>query len=141
MPGKRSPKADAELIPITLAEGIEVDYCPVTKGIWFDAGELNVLTNLKDDIPQLGQSLKEARETNYPSPSGRGNLWEMKFHPDYDVMIDFCKETGGVWLDKGELEKLVKISASLGDPRSKIMKAVKFFRDNGYEVLGAKIER
>lgn len=135
---KKSPKANAELITIKLAEGIEVDYCPETLGIWFDAGELNVMTNLAEDIPQLAGSLDQAKETNFKSPTGSGNLWEMKFHPDFDVLIDFCKETGGVWLDKGELEKLVKISSTLGDPKSKVLRAVKFFHDNGYQILGAK---
>ena len=138
---RKSPKADAELITIRLAEGIEVDYCPQTLGIWFDAGELNVMTNLQQDVPELNSSMQTAQETKYKSPTGPGNLWEMKYHPDHDVLIDFCKDTGGVWLDKGELEKLVKISTKLGDPKSKFMKTVKYFKDNGYELLGAGAQK
>jgi Zn-finger nucleic acid-binding protein len=137
---KRSPKANAELIPITLTEGIEVDYCPVTKGIWFDPGELSEMTDLKEDLPEIGESIKAATKTNYKSPDGKGYLWEMKFHPKHDVLIDFCKESGGIWLDKGELEKLEKISAGLESPASKVMRAMQHFQKHGYQILSVKTQ-
>ena len=87
---KRSPKADAVLIPITLDDGIELAYCPVTKGIWLNAGELSLLTHLAEDIPAFETAISDAVETPHLSPVSTQNLKEVRFHPDHDVRIDVC---------------------------------------------------
>ena len=36
----------------------------------------------------------------------------------YGVEIDVCTRTGGVWMDKGELEKIVRMVRADTDPQS-----------------------
>jgi len=126
---KRSPKAGVPMVPFMLDEGIEVDICPLTKGIWLDLGELQVLTGLEADLPYFKDAVATSRETLWPSPTANCRLREIRFHPDYDVVIDYCPVSGGVWLDKGELDKLKEIAMQIGDPKSKMLGAVRALAD------------
>ena len=60
---KISPKAGVPMTPFMLDEGVEVDICPVTKGIWLDLGELRVITRLSADLPYFAQAMATSRET------------------------------------------------------------------------------
>lgn len=121
-----SPKAGVPMTPFHLdAEGIEIDICPMTKGIWLDLGELRTLTGLAADLPYFTDAMAASRETIWPSPSAPCRLREIKFHPSYEVVIDYCPQSGGIWLDKGELDKLKAIAAEIGDPKSKVLSAVR----------------
>jgi Zn-finger nucleic acid-binding protein len=136
---KRSPKAGGELVPITLDDGVELDYCPVTKGIGFDAGEFSVLTLLAEDIPAFETAVSDAAETPYPSPMGTQNFKEVRFDPDHDVRIDVCLESGGIWLDRGELEKLQAIAAHLDSPQSRVLRAAQHLKEHGYDIVDARV--
>ena len=118
---KRSPKAGVEMTPFMLDEGIEIDICPLTKGIWLDLGELRVLTGLEADLPFFRDAVAAAKETIWPSPVAACTLREIRFHPSFEVVIDYCPVSGGIWLDRGELDKLKQIAAQIGDPKSKVL--------------------
>lgn len=122
---KRSPKADTEMMPFMLDEGIEIDICPISKGLWFDAGELAVLTGLAADVPAIQHALQNAQQTQWRSPVAECNLMEIHFHYMFDVRIDYCPQSGGIWLDKGELDKLKSIAARIDNPTSRLLGAVK----------------
>lgn len=122
---KRSPKAGVPMTPFKLDEGIEIDICPITKGIWLDLGELRVLTGLEADLPFFRDAVAAATETIWPSPVASCTLREIRFHPSHEVVIDYCPVSGGIWLDKGELDKLKQIAAQIGDPKSKVLGVVK----------------
>lgn len=127
---KRSPKAGVLMDPFFLDEGIEVDICPLTKGIWLDLGELRVLTGLEADLPYFKDAVASSVETLWPSPNAPCKLREIRFHPEHQVVIDYCPQSGGIWLDKGELDKLKEIAASIGDPKSKVLSVVKTLTDS-----------
>ena len=122
---KRSPKAGIPMTPFELEEGIEIDICPLTKGIWLDLGELRVLTGLEADLPYFKEAVAASTETIWPSPVAHCNLREIRFHPSYQVVIDYCPVSGGIWLDRGELDKLKDIATQIGDPKSKMIGLVK----------------
>lgn len=113
-----------------LEEGVEIDICPVTKGLWLDLGELAVLTGLEVDLPYFHQAVASSRETLWPSPSAPCKLREMRFDPSHEVVIDYCPQSGGVWLDAGELDKLKAIAAQIGDPKSKLLHIVRRMADS-----------
>jgi Zn-finger nucleic acid-binding protein len=125
-----SPKAGVPMTPFMLDEGVEIDICPMTKGIWFDLGELRVLTGLAADLPYFKDALEHSRETIWPSPSAPCRLREIKFHPEFEVVIDYCPQSGGIWLDRGELDKLKLIAAQIGDPKSKVLGLVRRMADS-----------
>jgi Zn-finger nucleic acid-binding protein len=122
---KRSPKAGVPMNPFMLPEGVEIDICPVTKGIWLDLGELRVLTGLESDLPFFKDAVASSTETIWPSPVANCRLREIRFHPAREVVIDYCPASGGIWLDKGELDKLKDIAGQIGDPKSKVLGIVK----------------
>lgn len=117
------------MTPFMLDEGIEIDICPITKGIWLDLGELRVLTGLEADLPYFKEAVQYSKETIWPSPVASCTLREICFHPSYQVVIDYCPHSGGIWLDKGELDKLKQIAAQIGDPKSKVLGVVKRMAD------------
>ena len=113
------------MTPFILDEGIEIDICPITKGIWLDLGELRELTGLAADLPYFQDAVANATETIWPSPVANCTLREIIFHPRHEVVIDYCPVSGGIWLDKGELDKLKRIASEIGDPKSKVLGVVK----------------
>jgi len=137
---KRSPKAGGELVPITLDDGVELDYCPVTKGIGFDAGEFSVLTLLAEDIPAFETAVSDAAETPYPSPMGTQNFKEVRFDPDHDVRIDVCLESGGIWLDRGELGNFNTSPHTCTPPLARVLRAAQHLSKHGYEIIEAPVE-
>ena len=80
-----------------------------------------MLTGLEADLPFFKQAVARSTETIWPSPVADCRLREIHFHPDYELIIDYCPQSGGIWLDKGELDKLREIAGRLGDPRAKVL--------------------
>jgi len=61
-------------------EGVEIDYCPLTNGIWLDAGELDVL--FED---------RKAAEEFISSFSIDERSREKKLHfPGYTIVVTLC---------------------------------------------------
>ena len=95
-------------------EKIELDYCVNCSGVWFDAGELELLletmqlggpslsldniltspeaksTEKKWRCPVCGQKMKKATVGHKP-----------------EVLIDACPQGDGLWFDSGEVSQLV----------------------------------
>ncbi len=105
--------------------GIEIDICPLTHGIWLDLGELSALIGLEADLPYFREAMADSRDTIWPSPVANCRLREIRFHPQYDVVIDYCPVSGGIWLDAGELDKLKQIASELRPPFSRAVDALR----------------
>lgn len=133
----KCPKCQDELHVITF-EGVDVDFCSGCKGIWFDEDEVAFAMELPEDIPQLADVQKQARQTDYECPrcGSSSMLEEMKFTPVNELLIDRCPQCKGIWLDNQEFPKLERIAAHIGDPKSKILLASKQLQAKGYQVLG-----
>ena len=54
---------------------------------------------------KVSEEAKAAGTSSMKCPRCDGNLKENKFE---EIMIDTCDKCGGVWLDSGELEQLMK---------------------------------
>lgn len=54
---------------------------------------------------KVAEEAKAAGTSSMQCPRCDGNLKESKFE---EVLIDTCDKCGGVWLDSGELEQLIK---------------------------------
>jgi Zn-finger nucleic acid-binding protein len=86
---------------------IELDYCPVCFGVWFDAGEIELLLRTES----AGTSLSEFElerpkspviEAKRPCPLCR-NLMIKMTTPNQDIIIDQCPNNEGFWFDRGEV--------------------------------------
>ncbi len=97
---------------------IELDYCQSCKGVWFDAGELELLLEaggVKDARQSLGDvlHLTEPRtsEKKRRCPICARNMKKVKIGSEAGVMIDACIHHDGLWFDGGEVAALVNIIA------------------------------
>lgn len=120
----RSPKAGVRMKTHRLSNGVDIDVCPLTGGVWLELGELASLTSLSNDLPYFAAAVATSRETIWPSPSAPCMLREIKFHPDFDIVLDYCPVSGGLWLDAGELKKVRALLATLSPPYSALAAAL-----------------
>ena len=91
----------------TYGRNIIIDVCPKCSGIWLDKNELGKI--LKDK--KLANYLTKHIGTKSRSPMVCPRCgMTMDIEKADDVEVDVCLNCGGVWLDKGELEKLKEIS-------------------------------
>lgn len=98
--------SDQQLTRILTREGVEIDRCPNCEGVWLDRGELFLFTR---DSKTVSDGLDEALLT--PRPGERvsprsGKPMQQITYPGGPV-LDYCPETGGLWLDAKELEALI----------------------------------
>lgn len=91
---------------------IELDYCEKCRGVWFDAGELELLLELeKPDI--FIKEMLEKGEVRYDEDKRKCPLCAQKMKKstlgqEPKVLIDVCPRAEGIWLDGGEVGQLRK---------------------------------
>lgn len=95
-------------------EHIELDYCPECAGVWFDAGELELLL----ETMQLEQSLLSL-DSILTSPEAKSDEKKRKcpicgqkmkkatVGHQPEVLIDACNGGDGLWFDAGEVGQLI----------------------------------
>jgi Zn-finger nucleic acid-binding protein len=94
-------------------EGIEIDECRACQGIWFDADELRRVKDVTDpDLKWMDVDLWQhpdrfgASDTQTVCPKCAAPLATVGYEGT-DVEIDLCPACRGIWLDSGELEKII----------------------------------
>lgn len=108
----RCPKCKVFLVS-RMFGNIEVDYCPKCAGLWFEENELNLLKDERDrELRWLDIDLWE-EETEFKVSSGIRicsscgvPLYEVRYGSS-KVIVDVCGLCKGIWLDKGEFEKII----------------------------------
>jgi hypothetical protein len=107
-------------------EQIEIDYCNGCEGLWFDAGELELLLETEKDRSRFSNLFKEAepeKEKSYDCPICGKRMLKFEVGEQAKVVIDKCKRNHGLWLDKGELEQVLQLSSQ--NRESKIINLLK----------------
>jgi uncharacterized protein len=94
---------------------IEIDFCAVCHGVWFDSGELELLLgimNLTDGDKLFRETLSspEARtpEKKRRCPICLQYMRKVTVGERPAVLIDVCNNAHGLWFDGGEVNHLVK---------------------------------
>lgn len=94
--------------------GLEIDTCSECQGLWFDPGELRKFFTSQTIKKQfyLDDSVQSLQAVGYTistkaraCPRCRKAMKETLVS---EVSVDICPECHGVWLDHGELKRLVK---------------------------------
>ncbi|MBT9160786.1 MAG: zf-TFIIB domain-containing protein [Dehalococcoidia bacterium] len=95
-------------------EHIELDYCPDCAGVWFDAGELELLLETmqpEGSILSLDSILTspEARaaEKKRKCPICGKGMKKATVGHEPEVLIDACNRGDGLWFDAGEVGQLI----------------------------------
>jgi Zn-finger nucleic acid-binding protein len=92
---------------------VEVDFCPVCLGIWFEQEELRWAKDEKDK--QLNwldvdlwrdKSRFQLSRSRRTCPVCRVLLCEVNYD-DSKIKVDFCKSCNGIWLDRGEFKQIM----------------------------------
>lgn len=96
-------------------KNIELDYCPVCHGVWFDAGELELLMeaaglgNHRRYLEDMFNAPKAATaEKQCKCPVCRHKMKKTYIDEDKKIIVDICHVGDGLWFDGGEVENLVK---------------------------------
>jgi Zn-finger nucleic acid-binding protein len=89
--------------------GITLDICAGCAGLWADPGELASLTGSESNFRSI---FGERRETQLPCPRGcPTTLYETSYtNLDRGLLLDGCDRCGGVFLDAGELERVIEVN-------------------------------
>ncbi len=91
---------------------IELDLCPDCRGIWFDAGELELL--LEEGDAATLTAAGEFAEASRPCPLCDEKMNKVNIGPSQRVLIDTCPRGCGVWFDDNELQELTEDLAEKG---------------------------
>ena len=109
----KCPNCRIDLVSQDL-KGIVLDHCEKCDGLWFDKGELDRAKNEADenlegfDYPLWIETDKmSAAKGNRLCPKCHENMAVVNYAGYEDVPVDLCHTCHGVWLDKGELERIV----------------------------------
>ncbi|MEE4257970.1 MAG: zf-TFIIB domain-containing protein [Bacteroidales bacterium] len=115
----RSPISNEPMLVLELA-GIEIDYCPMTHGIWLDAGELEELYQDRKTADDLIASFKvdeNSREKRVRCPICNKKMEKVLVQDT--VVIDRCTRGHGLWFDEGELLQVLEMES--GDNDGKVI--------------------
>jgi len=91
---------------------IELDYCGKCHGVWFDAGELELLLGSLglDSASPFLSSILEAEEAKTDEKKRRCPLCRRKMKKanlEMKVLVDLCPQGEGIWFDGGEVGVLI----------------------------------
>jgi len=88
---------------------IELDYCSVCHGIWFDRGELELLldTLTSGTTRELVNSLMQrpqlkVQEKSRKCPICRRVMGKIDIGSGQEIIVDVCSAGHGLWFDGGE---------------------------------------
>jgi Zn-finger nucleic acid-binding protein len=102
-------------------EGVHIETCPACGGDWLDAGELDSIVRAREVRFDQKECLAIAQATkishvklatlnrHLTCPRCGGTTHPINYGDDSGLIIDKCAQCGGVWLEKGEIEKIQEL--------------------------------
>ncbi len=94
---------------------IELDYCLVCEGVWFDAGELDLLISslITEGAGRSPKDLLTPREAEVSEARRKCPICGRKMEKVWlgekpGVLIDRCPRGDGLWFDGGELHQVLR---------------------------------
>lgn len=105
----RCPACEAPLLAIEYDE-VEVDYCTECRGIWLDAGELELLFGDGAHVQEFLRGGVDApgRESARKCPICRTTMGKQRTRGGEEILYDQCPNGHGLWLDDGELSAIMR---------------------------------
>ena len=103
------PTCKVEMDPLKY-EKVTVDRCSQCEGVWLDYGELRLIATIQDKQfteEELEAAMRaDSRKTEESPVLCPRCDTRMEKRESHDTIIDMCPQGHGVWLDKGELERI-----------------------------------
>jgi len=111
----RCPKCRADMEQIDY-EGTEIDRCVICKGIWFDAGEIEIMKDKQAaatiDTGDAKIGKQSNKFDNYQCPRCSGAMVRVVDPKQTHIWYETCSSCNGSYLDAGELLDLSKLTIS-----------------------------
>ncbi len=120
------PLCKNEPMVVLELDEVEIDYCISCKGIWLDAGELELLLEDAGEKEALLSSFEvdsATKEKSVKCPICDKKMRKALFGKEQKVRIDKCRRNDGIWFDEGELEKVIAMGSF--DKENKILNLLK----------------
>jgi len=109
----RCPKCRADMEQLEF-DGTEVDRCTICKGIWFDAGEIEVMRDNRAavaiDIGDASTGKQKNAMDHYQCPRCSGSMVRVVDPQQRHIWYETCGSCNGSFLDAGELLDLSKVT-------------------------------
>jgi Zn-finger nucleic acid-binding protein len=93
-------------------ENVEIDHCTGCGGVWLDGGELELLLEGAANRDELMATLSEqfeVREKKIRCPICSRKLRKIRYGPHKDLILDQCVRGDGLWFDRDELLRALKM--------------------------------
>ena len=122
-------------------DDIELDYCTACKGVWFDAGELDLLLEAADIdnydsfIDSFLDSFLEKAEAETPEKKRKCPICNSKMRKVFiddanQVLVDFCRHEHGIWFDNQEVHRLMELlTEKIPDKKDSTQQVMNFLAD------------
>jgi uncharacterized protein len=117
---RRCIKCQELMVPKNIEE-VEVDFCPTCQGIWLDRGEVHQLrAKIDKNIDELATLLGTPSGKDAAGPM-EGRLCPMcqsqlGIASFGQYSVEHCLRCGGMFLDPGELNKMMDLIKSMKKP-------------------------
>ena len=116
---------------------IELDYCLQCSGVWFDAGELDLLvealTSDGECISQGGLLTPDkaaVTEARHKCPVCNQKMDKVWLGKEPKVLVDSCPRGDGFWFDGGELHQVL---SQIGPADKTCSKEILFFLGDAFQ--------
>lgn len=111
----RCPKCRSDMEQIAY-EGVEIDRCTICDGIWFDAGEVEMLRSKKAaaaiDIGDADKGKQHNAIDQYRCPRCSGTMVRMVDPKQRHIWYEICSSCNGSFFDAGEFRDLSELTIS-----------------------------
>lgn len=103
------PKCASPLVKKSYKGMMDVESCPVCRGMWLDFDELDRLEDTAfDDDARKGSLLHRESAADCPCPACGATLIAFQYRL-YDLRLEACPQKHGFWLDAAEDERILQI--------------------------------
>jgi Zn-finger nucleic acid-binding protein len=89
---------------------LEIDRCPSCDGIWLDQSEMQKLEAIVEpvflEIRRIPANIDQLVGLYCPRCEGKVLMEKADHERDEKVVVDYCPNCRGAWLDKGELRAI-----------------------------------
>ena len=110
----KCPNCKNKILKKAEYKGIQLDYCGDCQGIWFERNELRQVKDKEDEFlrwvdvdPWEDETKFKISESSKSCPVCEMPLYTIKYD-GFDVEVDLCNICHGIWLDKGEFDKIIE---------------------------------
>jgi len=99
-------------------DAVEIDFCVSCRGVWLDAGELELLFGdqvVADQFLCGGDASRAVSEAPRRCPICDGKMRKHVTGGPEPVVYDQCQRNHGLWFDEGELASVLKHGGDMPD--------------------------